>query len=62
MENVGKLEVNSNVLVPPHVEAMGTLLHGCVPVGGELCYEGMLLGQVKTVRFLQASSSELDFK
>ena len=53
LEKVGKLEVDSKTLVPPHIEGMGTVLHGRVPVGGELCYEGMLLGQVKTAGFLQ---------
>lgn len=48
MKEVGKLEVDNEMLVAPHIDGMGTVLCGSILVGGELCYEGMLSGQVKT--------------
>lgn len=48
LKEVGKLEVDNEMLVAPHIGGMGTVLCGSIPVGGELCYEGMLSGQVKT--------------
>lgn len=53
LEKVGKQEVDSKTLVPPHIEGMGTVYHGCIPIGGELCYAEMLSGQVKTAGLLQ---------
>lgn len=53
LEEIGKLQADSKTLVPPHIVGMGTMLHGHPPVGGELCSEEMLLGQVKTAGFLQ---------
>lgn len=53
MEKVGKQEVDSQMLVPPHIEGTGTVFHGCIPAGGELCYAEMLSGQVNTAGVLQ---------
>lgn len=53
MEEIGKQQADSKTLVPLHIVGMGTMLHGHPPVGGELCSEEMLSGQVKTAGFLQ---------